>query len=1175
MKRGQVTLLVIIGIILLFSVSILLYFSRISYTANLQAQAQATVNDFVESNSLSQYITTCLQRVATEGVDLLSKQGGVIYTSQGGRIPTPTGPLDYTHVDYQGYNVSYAIKDIGGQCSSYRPDILDDWRYPVENIPFNEFKSRFESVPAEQGCRFVGSSKDLRKSGFLGYNTFSYLCTPETGNEIDYNALPLQRNIICQNRYQEPTTFIDETPSLETQLEWYIEDNMPNCFDISIYEQVGDEVTVDQENFDAQVYFTDPRGIFIRSTFPFEVSIKGQKPIVELVNFQQQIDLNVLDTYNFMYELILQMTTNVSFYFPDQSYEEWTSYRGKNLQVELFPARPDDTSNLPNSPVYDDILRITDLDEEFNGEPYYYQVALRQRRPILDYISQGDFTGFPFFDENGNPITVDFVILPGQALEFQVQAIDPNYDSIDITIEGWKETQDSVLNVECCLTQTCTLQNIPDVCMITTEEEPFLNMANCRADVEGCFNNIGNTNNDFFYTTTEPYQPHELQYQIQENDGFVRYEPTDTDSGLHHLRVIVTDDHGSYDFQDLYVLVYDVPIAHLEPRNLYDDISNSHASIEDPYILDPSNSQASAFSQDQEFSAFFYRIHYEGYDSNGETLEFYSTENEPYILPFANYQIRTILTDNLSADAFNYVQPGEQLDVSLIVNQELAGTYQESLPTVEQIYLHQCLPHGFDRENAITVGSNRLIDYYDIDAYGTASNPYYEQYFSSTNQETIFQLPHVCCEPNQPRDDPIGILEGGSYASPNEVCYDITKETCFPPLTDTAYFNTFLNSPATEDQEGNIIPLNQYTFSQRYPAPAYATGTNPPYSNAINDVWTLTQEQYCSGSRGNTCSGDIELTWTLAESCTDLDASIGQFARCQAPGINFAGNGCYDATADELRCMNYGRGSTYERNSRGIRTGAPGYNSQTATFIGQGFCSGPRRANLNQIQAGNIVPSTTGDFTCYGTCSGGGCSYDASACLCQDMSTTPTETFSPLRMVDARDFLNGADFVCRNGVAYNNQCQGTVDSAAACYCQTQTNQNIAAPITQTQLNNFNGYFGNKNTDWQVTGGTCCAAGVFATHTGPAIATGIQTSICFDGQTVNDQPFVYPSVSPDPKFLAFEGKVYYCAQGNAEDFLVLATFATQRAHITNTFYSNTGTPAGIASWICTDAGWVNS
>ncbi len=1193
MKRGQITLLVIVGIVLLFTVSMLLYFSRVTYTDRLQTQARETVNEFVESNSISTYVSSCLQRVATQGLKTLATQGGVLYDYQGGLTPTTgnyiVGTHYYEYYTSQGvYNLSYAIIPVSQEyCYHYFPQGPIDqtnpiyaqrWKYPVAELGLSDFSERFPSI-VEPGCSSMSAPKDLEKSGYLGYSTLPFLCTPESGAE--YSNIPdyLSSPILCDYPYWESqqVNLEREFPSIESQLESFVKTNLPNCFDISIYEEQGDEITVDIENSNVSIFFINPTGILIKSKFPFEISLKGQKPIVTLVDFEQTIDFNFLDTYRFIFDLTFEMARNPFFNFKEEDYLELDSYKS-SFDIMYTPGECDNC-NLPNSWLYDDIISITDMSTELINTPLTFYFAFKQRKPVLDYLSNPD-QNFRFTTGDGEEVDVDFLFYQGETLELEPRAVDPNYDEIVLNVSGWKETTDNLLDLTCCANEPlCTITNYTD-CSLNTQNYPTLDIECCRNGYpQTCNKEIIDANplhTCFQIDNTgipQNYEPLLFSQNMVENDGRIIYEVQPTDLGFHTLRFEVEDEHGFMDYQDVTILIYDSPLAILEPTNPYEDINDLFASIEDPYYLHADSSLASVFSQDQELSYFVYRL----YDVNGRMFELSSTE---YALELPN---ESYTIENISQKIFNRTRFYETLlpqennlpiELGLQVEQDIQNELITSPESIVDITLSECLPYGFLNQgrSSTTFSSRDALFYYNISSYQENGLPYYSAYLDETADP--FALPHVCCKPL-----PVPVVQpaefnGGTYADPSILCYENpTYQTCYPPPEPQGEIAEFLNNPVINDPEGNLYPYTAENEIAFLP-PSANIDTRPnvpnPYlltdgrlGDAINDIYFLNQQQFCSGERGNVCSGKITLDWNelaTIECDDDLNDVNGQYARCQGPGLplniadreGFVDNtgitsniifgsafttdrGSYSCQTSDathffnvtLACNYFSKGNSFENNIIGTDV-LLSLNMQNTlvTNIDRGYCAGPYPGEIHALNTVNLNPN--GPFECFATCGGmDGCNYDSAyECFCNEDNVCD----------DIRGNLLyapwHAGFSCVGSTACNDVCEPNYGaSKEQCYCESNP---YDSSVTNTEFNtNFLGYFGDKDSDWNIINGPCCVGdGVYGIITGnnnDAADIDQNTAVCFDGVVQDSEDiFDYEENSGDQQLLSYDGHVYYCA-----------------------------------------------
>ena len=309
-KRGQVTLLVIIGIILLVVVGIILSLQRVALDEKLNTQAQASINDFLEINAINYYVTSCLDRVSTQGLVLLGEQGGVIYDYQGG-LTNSSGlvkgrdyiPYSFKHVilnDTGGRenislerNVSYVIGDVIS-CPSFFPYITTNYSipttsfHPVRERYLSEYESSFLNnyYQTPSGCKGLGIS-NLRASysGYLGSNNLAYLCEKDGPNDVPFNPL-LSRTPACRSIDFDNIVLPD---SFQRQLQSYVANNLGTCVNFSHYTEMrGNNISVDENKTNVSIVLQYPKGMTVRAKYPFTISINGHQPIVQQILFQKK-----------------------------------------------------------------------------------------------------------------------------------------------------------------------------------------------------------------------------------------------------------------------------------------------------------------------------------------------------------------------------------------------------------------------------------------------------------------------------------------------------------------------------------------------------------------------------------------------------------------------------------------------------------------------------------------------------------------------------------------------------------------------------------------------------------------------------------------------------------------------------------------------------------------------
>ena len=85
-KRGQFTIFVVLGIVLIAAFAFMLFARNIVVQTQLQNKADNIINQVLQTSSIEHYVTSCVNRVTDEAVVRLGLQGGVLYDYQGGII---------------------------------------------------------------------------------------------------------------------------------------------------------------------------------------------------------------------------------------------------------------------------------------------------------------------------------------------------------------------------------------------------------------------------------------------------------------------------------------------------------------------------------------------------------------------------------------------------------------------------------------------------------------------------------------------------------------------------------------------------------------------------------------------------------------------------------------------------------------------------------------------------------------------------------------------------------------------------------------------------------------------------------------------------------------------------------------------------------------------------------
>jgi len=119
--KGQVTIFIIIGLLIVVSLGIAIY------VAGAVKKELATART-ISAEEIEQTITSCLRQTTEQGLILLGKQGGHIFESQGGLTPD----------SFQGITITPPIGNVGTFFYGTPPE------YPFPTYPFRGGKTTFE-----------------------------------------------------------------------------------------------------------------------------------------------------------------------------------------------------------------------------------------------------------------------------------------------------------------------------------------------------------------------------------------------------------------------------------------------------------------------------------------------------------------------------------------------------------------------------------------------------------------------------------------------------------------------------------------------------------------------------------------------------------------------------------------------------------------------------------------------------------------------------------------------------------------------------------------------------------------------------------------------------------------------------------------------------------------------
>ena len=401
-RKAQITLIVIVGIVLVIVFALML-----SLRKSVQAKEAFSVNKVIseiESGLVKDHITSCVYKVASDGIERAGANGGLIYDFEGGKIPLANlrEGIDYLNysVGPRTFLVAYGLRE-----NSFCPIInYSVPEYPVAGASFSDFPILYSQ---NEQCLYNHSAAVY--DGFFGQSSMPKLCTFIENNDCKAFAKGAVIGFAIQR-----------------QLEDYLSAKLPLCVDL---EGFG-------EQFDAQISQDGPvrasvsvrdSDIQISVDFPFKITFRNSEPISRVFQYQSAVKARLGALYNFVYDTVSRDSKDP--YFNLTRSAPASSYFRPGFEFRKI-SNPCRDCALPQR--YDDIIEVFDSQSIVNGRPLLFRSAFQERMPALELVPDYEYE-VSHLDE-------------GQVYQTYIPfaAIDPDdtrltYYFLSEGYEGWRE----------------------------------------------------------------------------------------------------------------------------------------------------------------------------------------------------------------------------------------------------------------------------------------------------------------------------------------------------------------------------------------------------------------------------------------------------------------------------------------------------------------------------------------------------------------------------------------------------------------------------------------------------------------------------------------------------------------------------------------------------------------
>jgi hypothetical protein len=390
MKKAQLTLMIITGIVLLFAVGMVILIGSKTETKRTEPAAEQQRMRQAAVQPVKDYIQNCLDITTMSALDFIGKQGGVIYKSQGGLTPDvdKVADLGKRYVEYNGYNVSYLIQkpaqDIGRLYFANPPS------YPWPSFPHV----------------FNSTDSSITKTMYTGYFGKSLL----------------------------PPLLKPGENSIQEQLELYIKFNLPKCTDWSTFSNQGLSIAAGKPNItvliaenktqiETEQYFS------VIADWPVTITDLTTGGNTTLDEFSLSHPVHLAKFYLFIQGLILSEINDASFNPLTAGAYATPVY----IEKDVFAN--------PETKETDDIIIAQDTESMMRGKPLEFWILRDNRYPALVWVNQTGLDEYVFYPMgtckdkasisiSGNLLSITYAESPSAEWSTLLEAVDPDEDVV-------------------------------------------------------------------------------------------------------------------------------------------------------------------------------------------------------------------------------------------------------------------------------------------------------------------------------------------------------------------------------------------------------------------------------------------------------------------------------------------------------------------------------------------------------------------------------------------------------------------------------------------------------------------------------------------------------------------------------------------------------------------------
>jgi|GEM_PF-4920205 len=336
MKKAQVTMIFLLGLIILIVFGLLMFLKSQLTTQNKLS------NTNYDEQTVRTYVESCLEQNLQQGLSLIAEQGGIIYEDQ--------SPYNLTTIQgLRNFGLAYTDQgfrpDLGDMSQSFRIDEDASWGYTFgytssSNVGLNpetfskpQYDGPFAQFSLPKLCKINGANNNSQDNPNLHCKTYYY----------------------------------SGSGSIQEYLEDYVAASMNTC--LKNHELPG----VDYKKGDSKklnIIFTQG-SVIAEYFYPIEIQSSSK---IKVSKFSVSEDVRLYDIYNFAFDLLKQESKNLSFNL-ETDYKQLAS--SKDFVVRIGPFEQQQGYSYR-------VVNIVDPKSYLGGDQFALQFLIVNRPPLVE-----------------------------------------------------------------------------------------------------------------------------------------------------------------------------------------------------------------------------------------------------------------------------------------------------------------------------------------------------------------------------------------------------------------------------------------------------------------------------------------------------------------------------------------------------------------------------------------------------------------------------------------------------------------------------------------------------------------------------------------------------------------------------------------------------------------------